>query len=64
VAAVAAVLFAWLSAVGLVIAAMLSLPWLGFRYDNRSGTFFVLGLLSLFLLAVPALLLFLMALMH
>ncbi len=64
VVAMAALLLAWLPSVGLVIAGLLAIPWLALRYDNESGTYFVLSVLFLFLLAIPALLLVLMALSH
>jgi hypothetical protein len=47
---------------GLVVAALLALPWFAWRYDNKSGTFLPLAVLALFPIAVLALLLFLIAL--
>lgn len=49
---------------GLALAAILSLPWLAWRYDNESGTFLVLAVLFLIMLAVPMLLLALMSVPH
>ena len=46
---------------GAMLAGLLSIPWLAWRYDNDSGAFFVLALLLLLILLVLALLLILMA---
>ncbi|SMF74641.1 hypothetical protein [Allosphingosinicella indica] len=48
---------------GLLVAVVLAFLGLAWRFDNRSGTLFVLAILFLFVLAVPVLLLTLMAVM-
>jgi hypothetical protein len=52
------------AAAGLWVAAVFSVPWLAWRYDNDSGTFLVFALLFLLIIGVTALLLFLMAVAH
>ena len=49
---------------GATLAALAALPWLAWRYDNQTGTFLILAILFLMVLAVPALLLALMAVTH
>ena len=49
---------------GLVAVMILALPWFAWRYDNHSGAFFVLALLSVIVVAVLALLIMLMAIAH
>jgi hypothetical protein len=46
---------------GLLIAGLLALPWIAWRYDNETGTFLPLSVLMLFLFGVLGLLLYLMA---
>ena len=59
----AAALLAWFCGeLGLLIAGLLALPWLAWRYDNETGAFLPLAVLLLFVFAVLALLLFLTAL--
>ena len=60
--AAAALLLTWLiGRGGLLLAGLVALPWLAWRYDNETGTFLPLSVLVLFLFAVLALLLVLMA---
>ncbi|WP_129792532.1 hypothetical protein [Sphingosinicella sp. CPCC 101087] len=49
---------------GIVAALLASLVWLAWRFDNQSGTFLVLTILVLIALAIPAMLLVLMAVTH
>jgi hypothetical protein len=53
-----------LGGAGLAVAMVLGLPWFAFRYDNQSGAFFVLALISVIILAVLVLLIMLMAIAH
>ena len=64
VAVVTALLGLRFSVPGVVIALLLSLPWFAWRYDNESGAFLVLAVLLLLVIAIPALLLLLMAVTH
>ena len=60
---VAAFLLFWLiGKAGLLVAGLLAVPWLAWRYDNETGTFLPLSVLFLFVFMVLALLLVLMAL--
>jgi hypothetical protein len=63
-AALATALAAALAMSGVWIAALLSMPWLAWRYDNDSGNFFVLAMLLLLVLGIVAMLLFLIAVTH
>lgn len=49
---------------GLAVATLASIVWLAWRLDNAAGSFFVLAVLLLIALAVPAMLLVLMAVTH
>ena len=49
---------------GVALAALAAIPWLAWRYDNETGTFLVLAILFLLVLAIPALLLTLIAVVH
>jgi hypothetical protein len=60
---VAGLMWRLLGGAGLTIAALLALPWLAWRYDNQTGTFFPLAVLLLFVIAVLGLLLFLVVTM-
>ena len=46
---------------GLLLAGLLALPWLGWRYDNNTGIFLPLAVLIVFALIILALFVFLMA---
>jgi hypothetical protein len=46
---------------GILLASILALPWLAWRYDNETGTFLPLSVLFLFVFAVLGLLMFLLA---
>jgi hypothetical protein len=46
---------------GVLIAGLLALPWIAWRYDNETGTFLPLSVLLVFLLTILGLLMFLMA---
>jgi hypothetical protein len=61
VAAVAVMLRYLLGKGGLPLAGLLALPWLAWRYDNRTGTFLPLSVLVVFLFIILGLLVFLMA---
>ena len=60
---VAAALVLWwpLGRPGLLIAGLLALPWIAWRYDNETRTFLPLSVLLLFLFGVLGMLLYLMA---
>lgn len=64
VAALAALLGIFLSAQGVVLAGLVAIPWLAWRYDNDSGAFLIFAILFLLVLAIPALLLALLAATH
>jgi hypothetical protein len=49
---------------GVAVAILASFVWLAWRFDNQSGTFLVLAILLLLAVAVPAMLLVLMAVTH
>jgi hypothetical protein len=59
--AVAAALVWLLGSPALLIAGVLALPWLAWRYDNETGAFFPVAILFLIVCIVLALLLLLMA---
>ena len=63
-AAIAAALGFALGGPGIVLAVILAIVWLAWRFDNRSGTWLVLVVLFMIAAAVPALLLLLMAVTH
>jgi hypothetical protein len=63
-AAIAATLGVVLGGRGIAMAVILAIVWLAWRFDNRTGTYLVLVVLFLIALAVPALLLLLMAATH
>ena len=63
-AAVAAFMGLVYGAPAATLAALAAIPWLAWRYDNATGTFLVLAVLFLLVLAIPALLLALMAVTH
>jgi hypothetical protein len=63
-AAITAALGIVLGGRGIAMAVILAIVWLAWRFDNRTGTYLVLVVLFLIALAVPALLLLLMAATH
>ena len=63
-AAIAAALGISLGGRGIAIAIILAIVWLAWRFDNQSGTWLVLVVLFLIAMAVPAMLLLLMAVTH
>ena len=63
-AAMAAALGVALGGRGMALAIILAIVWLAWRFDNQSGTYLVLVVLFLIAMAVPAMLLLLMAVTH
>ena len=64
IAAATAVLGFAFGGMGVAVAAMLSLLWLAWRFDNQTGSCLMLTILLLIVIAVPAMLLVLMAVTH